>query len=101
MDAKQFELKKDNIREAIEALVLELYKMRKLSRLTQIDLSKKTGLPQATISRVESFNGEPTLDTLVKIADAFGMNLSIVLSPKLDFSETLGKQEQPGRSRRR
>lgn len=101
MAAKQFELKKDNISEAIEALVLELYKKRKLSRLTQIDLSKKTGIPQATISRAESFNGEPTLDTLVKIADALGMNLSIVLSPKLDSSETLGEQEQPGRSSRR
>lgn len=98
--AKQFELKKDNTSEAIKALVFELYKMRKLSRLTQIDLSKKTGLPQATISRVESFNGEPTLDTLVKIADALGMNLSIALSPKLDYSENLGQQGQPGKSRR-
>ena len=101
MADKQFELKKDNTSEAIDALVLELYKNRKLLGLTQIDLSKRTGMPQATISRVESLNGEPTLDTLVKIADALGMNLSIVLSPKLDYSENLGQQGQPGRRRRR
>lgn len=87
---KEFVLKSDNISETKEQLILELLKLRKKAKVTQIQLSKLTNLPQATISRVESLNSDVTLNTLTKYAEAFGVELSIVLKPK--SKDTLNKE---------
>ena len=60
---------------AQEALGRQLAETRKLAHLTQPQLAQ-----QADISRIEHGLGNPTRDTLDKLADALGME--IVLRPK-------------------
>ena len=52
--------------------------------LTQKQLSEKTGLSQANISRIENGQALPNLGTLEKIADSFGKRLVISFE---DFNE--------------
>ena len=71
-------LKKDDlIQDQIDDIILELIKERKRNKITQIQLSKLTGIPQATISRLESFNSIPTLQILIKIANALHLTLQL------------------------
>lgn len=53
---------------------------RESAKLSQPQLAKQSGVQQADISRIERGLGNPTRDTLVKLADALGMQL--VLQPK-------------------
>lgn len=69
--------KKDIIQDQIDDIILELIKERKKKRITQVQLSKITGIPQTTISRLESFNSIPTLQILLKISNALGLSLSL------------------------
>ncbi len=52
---------------------------RKARNISQIELSKKTGIIQADISRLETGKANPTLDILKRIAQALKMNLNITL----------------------
>lgn len=69
--------KEDVIQDQIDDIILELIKERKKNKITQVQLSKSTGIPQATISRLESFNSIPTLQILIKISNALGLSLSL------------------------
>ena len=50
---------------------------RKSSGLTQKQLSERTGIAQADISRLESGNANPSLRTLQRLATGMGMRLKI------------------------
>ena len=52
-----------------------MMKARTEQNITQRQLAAKTGLTQADISRIE--NGNPTLQTLKKIADGLGKKLEV------------------------
>lgn len=67
--------KEDEIQDQIDDIILELIKERKKHKITQVQLSKATGIPQATISRLESFNSIPTLQILIKLSNALGLSL--------------------------
>lgn len=81
-EKKEFNLNSNNIAETKEQLILELYRIRKKAKITQTQISQLTKMPQATISRVESLGSDITLNTLVKYAEALGMELSITLKQK-------------------
>ena len=49
--------------------------------LTQEDLSKRTGIRQADISRLESCDSNPSLKTLQRIAEGLEMRLKIEFVP--------------------
>lgn len=66
---------KDDIMDQIDDLILELIKQRKKIGITQTQLSTRTGIPQATISRIESFSSIPTLQVILKISNALNMKL--------------------------
>ena len=53
------------------------------NHLSQSQLSEKTGIPQADISRLESGEANPTLDKICRIANAFGMNVKLAFEPKI------------------
>nr|WP_176704685.1 helix-turn-helix transcriptional regulator [Arthrobacter sp.] len=53
---------------------------RETAQLTQPQLATQAGVQQADISRIERGLGNPTRDTLIKLVDALGMQLS--LQPK-------------------
>lgn len=60
--------------------VTETFKeCRKAKKITQVELYKLTGIPQPNITRFESLNSNPTLEMMVKMAAALGMELEINL----------------------
>lgn len=49
--------------------------------LTQQELSKLTGVAQSDISRLESCEGNPSLKTLIRIAEGMDMRLQVFFVP--------------------
>lgn len=54
---------------------------RKSVGLTQKQLSEKTGIAQADISKLESGNANPSLRTLQRLAAGMGMKVEIRFQP--------------------
>lgn len=54
---------------------------RKSSGMTQKQLSERTGIAQADISKLESGNGNPSLRTLQRLAAGMGMKIKIEFQP--------------------
>ena len=67
----------DEIQNQIDDIILELIRERKKQKLSQTKLSQMTGIPQATISRLESFATVPTLHIVIKLSNALNMKLSL------------------------
>lgn len=57
----------------------KIKKLRKDNNLTQVDLAEKLGLSAITIRKYESNEREPNIDTLLKIAEVFNVNLASFL----------------------
>jgi transcriptional regulator with XRE-family HTH domain len=70
-----------------------LRETRLAARLSQADLSERSGLPKPTLSRYENGHVLPSLATLRKLADALGVGESELLpgskSPNEIFLEAL------------
>ena len=82
-------LKNPKVREEYEKLLPEyelaksVIEARLKRKMTQVDVAKKAGMPQSTISRIEGLtHGLPKLSSLQKIADALDARLVIKLQPK-------------------
>src|SRR3989475_13269923 len=56
--------------------------LRKRQKLPQPALAKRSGVEQADISRIERGLGNPTEETLAKIARALGVRLAFVKKKK-------------------
>ena len=54
---------------------------RKSTGLTQKQLSERTGIAQADISKLESGNANPSLRTIQRIAAGMGMRVKIEFQP--------------------
>ena len=54
---------------------------RKSSGMTQKQLSEKTGIAQADISKLESGSANPSLRTLQRLAAGMGMRITIEFQP--------------------
>ena len=50
--------------------------MREHHNLTQQDVCERSGIDVATYSRIEQGHSSPLLDTLIRIADAIGVDLA-------------------------
>lgn len=59
------------------AVRLELRWLRELNDLTQADVARSTGMSQQQIARLEGPRGNPTVDTLERLARGLGVRLSI------------------------
>ena len=81
------QLKDPKFREEYEALAPEFAIMqaiidaRKSAGLTQKELSERTGIAQADISKLEKGNGNPSLRTLQRLAAGMGMQIKIAFEP--------------------
>ena len=81
------ELKDPEFRAEYEALEPEyqviraLLRAREEQKLSQRQLSERTGIAQADISRIETGEGNPTIKTLQKIAGGLGMRLRLDFVP--------------------
>ena len=58
-------------------VIREMIKAREEKNMTQIELSKLTGISQADISRLENGDANPTIEMLSRIAYAFGKKLEL------------------------
>jgi transcriptional regulator with XRE-family HTH domain len=83
-------LKNPEVREEYDKLLPEyelaksVIEARLKRKMTQVDVAKKAGMPQSTISRIEGLtHGLPKLSSLRKIADALDARLIIKLQPKV------------------
>ena len=82
-DYKKEILKNDEIKSEYDALAPEydiieaMIIARNNLNLTQKDLSKRTGINQADISRIENGTRNPSLKMLKKLASGLGMELKL------------------------
>lgn len=63
-------------------LIESIIRRRMELKMSQGELAAKVGTGQAAISRLESGNANPTLASLVEIAEALDADLRIELKPK-------------------
>jgi len=59
------------------AMIREMIRIRNQNNITQKELSERTGIAQADISKLESGNANPSIKTLVRIAEGMGKELHI------------------------
>ena len=59
------------------AVVAEIVRARHELRLTQAQLAERMGTTQNAVSRLESGESDPRLDTLVRAARAMGRELAV------------------------
>ena len=63
------------------AIMQAMIDARKEAGMTQKQLSEKTGIAQADISKLESGNANPSLRTLQRLAAGMGMKVKIQFQP--------------------
>ena len=62
---------------SVRQSVAEQYvRSRKMQGLTQAELAKRAGVPRSNITRFESGNYNPSLEMMVRIAEAFGNDIT-------------------------
>ena len=57
--------------------------MRKISRLTQAEFARHRGISVQALKQIEAGNANPTVATLQKIADIYGLKIGFVPRKKL------------------
>ena len=68
---------------SVRQSVIEQYvRSRKMQEITQAELAKRAGVPRSNITRFESGNYNPSLEMMVRIAEALGMTLQVQLTAK-------------------
>jgi DNA-binding XRE family transcriptional regulator len=81
---KDPELKKEYDDLKIEFIIIQtIIDARRKYNITQKELSKRTGITQADISRLENGNGNPTIKLLQKLANGLDMDLELRFVPKI------------------
>ena len=64
------------------AIIQAMIDARKGKGMTQKELSVRTGIAQSDISKLENGNGNPSIRTLQRLANAMGMTLKIEFVPQ-------------------
>ena len=82
-DYKQKALKNPQVKAEYDALEVEydiiqaMIDARNKQNLTQKELSQRTGITQADISRIENGTRNPSLNMLKRLAEGLGMRLKL------------------------
>lgn len=66
-----------------------LREARRNAGLGQRELARRTGIPQATVSRIERGRASPRFDTLDRLLRACGVQVDLVARPGLGVDRTL------------
>ena len=66
-------------KDASNKLRINLRKFRELRGMTQVQMGARAGLGAASISHFETGQRTPTLETLIKLADALNVNVDALL----------------------
>ena len=64
-----------------DEIIQALIKARRASGMTQKELSELTGIAQGDISKLEKGNANPSLRTLIRLAEGMGMQLRVEFCP--------------------
>lgn len=67
------------------AVIQAFIDARRVSGLTQKELSQKTGIAQGDISKLENGNANPSIKTLQRLASAMDMYLHVEFRPCTRF----------------
>lgn len=62
-------------------IIQSMIDARKMQKLTQKDLSERTGISQADISRIENGTRNPSLEMVKRLAAGMGMYLKLEFVP--------------------
>ena len=81
MENPEFKKEWDNLESEFD-MIQSLIDARKSRNMTQKQLAQRTGVNQADISKIETGNGNPTLNLLKRLADGMDMNLKLEFVPK-------------------
>lgn len=87
-DYKAEQMKNPDFAKAYEELQPELaiirafVEAREMRKMTQQELSRRTGIAQAEISKLENGTRNPSIKLLQRLADGLDMNVRIVFEPK-------------------
>lgn len=65
---------------AHKEIIKKFVECRKEQRITQMELARRTGISQPNITRFESGRYNPSLDMMLRIAEALDVQLSIKLN---------------------
>lgn len=68
--------------EQAELFLKKIKHLRLLEEKTQVGLSTESGIPQKTISRLESGKSVPSLQTLIHLIDTLGYKVEFKLDKK-------------------
>ena len=63
-------------------IYLSIAEARKARNISQLELSKMSGIIQADISRIENGKANSTINVLKRLAEAMGMTLNIYFEDK-------------------
>ena len=64
------------------AIIQAMIDARRSAGITQKELANRTGIAQGDISKLERGNANPSVKTLLRLAEGMGMNLKIEFVPK-------------------
>jgi len=64
------------------AVNISIRQIRETAGVTQAELARRLGVPQSLVNRWESPAGRPKVATLQRIADALGLNLTVIFSAR-------------------
>lgn len=64
-----------------DEIIQAMIKARRASGITQKELSDRTGIAQGDISKLETGNANPSLRTLMRLAEGMGMQLKVEFCP--------------------
>lgn len=81
----------------LKNLGTRIRELRKEKRLTLVEISKKTGVAQATLSRIETGSMIGTVESHQKIADVIGVSLAELYAatdPRISKTEHLKQDEE-------
>jgi transcriptional regulator with XRE-family HTH domain len=68
-----------------DSIIKQIKARREALQVTQVMLAELSGVSLRALKQFESGKGNPTLETLSKLANALGMEVSLqVKTPKLD-----------------
>jgi transcriptional regulator with XRE-family HTH domain len=90
---KDFE-KQYHRNETFFRLADELLLLRKKRGITQKELAEKMGTTQAVISRLENATVKPSMETIIKVAEALGAVVDTRLIPLEEIKKEVEEDEQ-------
>lgn len=85
----------ERLEQDTEGLAERVFGLRAQRGWSQVELSRRSGVTQATISSLEGARRVPTLPTLRKISKAFGIPIRELLADNPDAT-TLTKPQEDG-----